>query len=84
MLIDCDDHLVSPKPQFFARGVNNSHVGLVGNQPIDILRTDANLFAVFHCNIGQRSNREFKDSLPVHTQEGIADDLAMADGTRYR
>src|SRR3989441_3339862 len=84
VMIDGDDELFRRQAELARGSLENAHVRLVGDQPVDVLDR--------HVRGGQRLarrglqhlDRKLEHALAVHLHERGADDAAVADIARHR
>ena len=43
MILDCDNNLIHWQIEFFGRALDNADVGLMGNDPVNVLRAKTRL-----------------------------------------
>ena len=79
MLVDRNHDTLHRQVHFLCRSFNDADVGLMGNQPVDFGRRHLSSIAALLRHIGKNANRKFENSLTIHAQERVANDLTTAD-----
>ena len=74
MLCHGGDHLVFGKAQARGRGRKNADVGLMRDQPVEIVDRKTGRLQGFLGEVSQQAHGQLEDGLTVHAQEGMTTD----------
>src|SRR6267142_4147709 len=87
MLIDGDYEPIFANAKAFRGGIEDAHVGLMWNQPVDGIRWQIGVSEHLAWRIGENVDGELEHRLAVHAQERIARHAPVLDpatGTQDR
>ncbi|SQC39924.1 Uncharacterised protein [Clostridium sporogenes] len=82
MLVDRHDHALLRQAELAAGAGHDADVGLVRNQPVDLLGREIRLRERFDRDLFEHVDRELEHGLSVHVQERAAVDHAAVDVAR--
>src|SRR5688572_17755012 len=83
-MIHRHDQLLARQLELARRCLQDPHVRLVGNEPVDIREAHAGRRNGLACRLLEHAHRVLEDALSVHLQERRALDLAAAHVPRHR